>query len=150
MQYEYILQRKPKNNIASVRADNPELIARYAIDSNLIPPGEPKEKAYLIIVSKDLMTKGYIKISEGGFDSTTIDERFIMTSLLLSGHERAVLVHSHPNGKCNPSLSDIRSTEDLHKAMKAFGCSLLDHVIIGEDGYYSFTNEVVKKLDNHA
>ena len=34
--------------------------------------------------------------------------------------------------------------------MKAIGYSLLDHVIIGEDGYYSFTNETIKKLDNHT
>lgn len=147
MQYEYKLVRKARKDYESVMVNNASQVAKYAIKNKLTPQSEAREKAYLLIVGNDRMTKGYIKISEGGFDSTTIDKKYIMTALLLSGQKNAVLVHSHPNGKCLPSRSDIEETEKLTKYMKAFDCNLLDHVIIGQDGFYSFIEEKISQCD---
>ena len=54
-----------------------------------------------------------------------------------------ILVHTHPHGDPTPSSADIKSTEDLHKALAVFNIPLLDHIVIGKDRFYSFTDETV-------
>ncbi len=51
-----------------------------------------------------------------------------------------VCVHNHPSGDITPSSEDRQFTNDLSQASKVLGIRLLDHLIIGDDQYYSFTN----------
>ena len=49
-----------------------------------------------------------------------------------------ILFHNHPSGNTNPSEFDIELTEAFEKGGKLLGIKVLDHIIIGRDGYYSF------------
>jgi DNA repair protein RadC len=51
-----------------------------------------------------------------------------------------ILVHNHPSGDPTPSPDDIRLTERISRAGELLGIKLLDHVILGELGSYSFSN----------
>jgi DNA repair protein RadC len=50
-------------------------------------------------------------------------------------------VHNHPSGNIVPSAEDRKFTQELHAAAKLLDVKLLDHIIIGDDRYYSFANE---------
>ena len=52
-----------------------------------------------------------------------------------------VLTHNHPSGKLLASDSDIELTQKVKLAAKQLDIHLLDHVIITENGYYSFAEE---------
>lgn len=56
-------------------------------------------------------------------------------------HDRAastILVHNHPSGDPTPSPEDVELTERLAKAGRLLGIIVLDHLVVGRDGYYSF------------
>ncbi|MBQ2493643.1 MAG: hypothetical protein II520_00220 [Bacilli bacterium] len=53
-------------------------------------------------------------------------------------HSRFILVHNHPSGNPDPSEADIRLTWELYSMASSLGLMLVDHVIVGEEGYYSF------------
>jgi len=61
-----------------------------------------------------------------------------MKSAILLGAAAIVLSHNHPSGDPTPSPDDIRMTERMSKAADILGIRLLDHVIIGELGSFSF------------
>ena len=54
-----------------------------------------------------------------------------------------ILCHNHPSGSPMPGNADIKQTEALKKAAETFGISLLDHVIICDNCYYSFADEEI-------
>lgn len=49
-----------------------------------------------------------------------------------------VLVHNHPSGDPTPSIADLKFTNQVYKTGKIIGIPLLDHLIIGNNNYYSF------------
>ena len=80
-------------------------------------------------------------ISQGGIDSTVIDNRIIIRKALDRKATGIILVHNHPSGSALPSVEDIRQTQSLNKALKTCDLSLLDHVVIARDAFYSFADE---------
>lgn len=81
------------------------------------------------------------RISEGGLTAATMDVRRIIKRALEVNASALVLAHNHPSGGLKPSASDIESTANLKRATTAFSISLLDHIIMTQNGYYSFEAE---------
>ncbi|MDP2993249.1 MAG: JAB domain-containing protein [Deltaproteobacteria bacterium] len=52
-----------------------------------------------------------------------------------------MFVHNHPSGDVKPSSEDLSLTETLKKAAAAVGIAVHDHLIVGEDGCFSFREE---------
>jgi len=52
-----------------------------------------------------------------------------------------ILMHNHPSGQLCPSENDRALTKEVKEAAKFFDISLLDHLIVTSDGYYSFADE---------
>jgi len=61
-------------------------------------------------------------------------------SAILKNAAAIILSHGHPSGDPTPSREDIQMTERVSKAGEILGIKLLDHIIIGEQGNYSFSN----------
>ena len=80
-------------------------------------------------------------VSQGGLDSTVIDNRAIIRKALDKKASAIILVHNHPSGSALPSRADITQTQALNKALKICDLSLLDHVIVARNAYYSFADE---------
>jgi DNA repair protein RadC len=80
-------------------------------------------------------------ISEGGISGTVADLKVIFGNLLVSGCSAFIISHNHPSGKLTPSNADIEVTNRVKKAGDIFDLTLLDHVIVTEEGYYSFADE---------
>ena len=57
-----------------------------------------------------------------------------------------ILFHNHPSGTPAPSVADINETNKLRKACDIFDISLLDHIILTDESYYSFAEETQNKF----
>jgi DNA repair protein RadC len=92
-----------------------------------------------------LVQAGWVKafdvMSVGGISSTTVDLRLILKRALLEGAVSLIVLHNHPSGALRPSKSDEQLTQKLSQAARTMDIKLLDHVIIGEGGHFSFADE---------
>jgi DNA repair protein RadC len=77
---------------------------------------------------------------EGTVDSSAVYPREIVKDALRYDASSLIFVHNHPSGDPEPSASDKRITKDLVLAARIMQLSVLDHIIIGDDRYFSFAD----------
>jgi DNA repair protein RadC len=80
-------------------------------------------------------------ISEGGITGTVADPRIIVKKALEEDAVSIILCHNHPSGSLKPSKADEELTFKIKEAAKYFDIKVLDHLIVSDDGYYSFADE---------
>lgn len=80
-------------------------------------------------------------ISEGGISNTIADPRIILKKALEHDAVSIILSHNHPSGSIKPSKADEMITQKLKEASKFIDIKVLDHIIVSEEGYYSFADE---------
>ena len=80
-------------------------------------------------------------ISKGGITGTVADPRIILRKALEQEATAIVLCHNHPSGNLKPSRADEDLTLKIKEAAKYFDIKVMDHIIVSEDGYYSFADE---------
>ncbi len=80
-------------------------------------------------------------ISEGGITGTVADPRVILRRALEKDAVNIILCHNHPSGSLKPSKADEQLTTKIKEAAKFLDITVLDHVIVSEDGHFSFADE---------
>ena len=80
-------------------------------------------------------------ISEGGITGTVADPRIILKRALEHDAISMVLCHNHPSGSLKPSRQDEELTERIKIAAKFFDIRIMDHLIVSDEGFYSFADE---------
>ena len=85
--------------------------------------------------------KNFKIISEGGITGTVADPRIILKLALEEGATSLVLSHNHPSGNLNPSRADQELTQKIKQAASYFDIKILDHIIVSDEGHYSFADE---------
>ncbi len=80
-------------------------------------------------------------ISEGGITGTVADPRIILRKALEEDAVNIILCHNHPSGSLKPSRADEELTKKIKEAARLFDITVLDHIIVSEEGYYSFADE---------
>ncbi len=78
---------------------------------------------------------------EGTINSSSISPRQVMESAIKHNATSLIFVHNHPSGNPEPSLNDKEITRDLLYAASIMQIKVLDHIIIGENRYFSFAGE---------
>ena len=99
------------------------------------------EEFWVLLLNKANKQIGKYKISSGGISSTIVDSRIILKYAIENLASNVVLVHNHPSGSLNPSRDDIELTKKIIMGCKALDIIVLDHIIIGQNKYYSFSDE---------
>ena len=89
------------------------------------------DKALRILGDKDLFI--------GTVDEAAVHPREVVKEALLQNASSIVLVHNHPSGKTEPSREDYEITQKIKAACLTVSVRVLDHIIIGENQYYSFS-----------
>lgn len=77
-------------------------------------------------------------LSIGTVNSSLVSPREIFISALMHKSVYVFLIHNHPSGDPTPSEVDFRITDRLYRAGKLLGIELMDHIVLGQDGYISF------------
>jgi len=78
---------------------------------------------------------------EGTLDKSFISPREVMEQAIKYNAVSLIFVHNHPAGNPTPSLSDKELTKDLLYAASIMQIKVLDHIIIGNNTYFSFAGE---------
>ncbi len=80
-------------------------------------------------------------ISMGGISSTVADPRIILKQALLHNASRMIVGHNHPSGNLQPSNADITLTTKIRDSAALMDITLVDHLIIGQNHFFSFSDE---------
>ncbi len=78
-------------------------------------------------------------ISKGILDASLTHPREVFKFAIIENASGLFLVHNHPSGILKPSEDDLKITERLKSAGDLMGIRIIDHIIIAEEGYYSFS-----------
>jgi len=101
----------------------------------------PYEEFWIILLNKANKVLRKCNISEGGISGTVVDPKKIFKISLDHHASSIILGHNHPSGVITPSEADCKITKKIHDAGLMLDVTVLDHLIIGEDSYYSFADE---------
>ncbi len=85
-------------------------------------------------------------ISSGGLSDTGMDSRVVARLALEKKATGVILFHNHPSGSPDPGKADLKRTAELRAGLKSLDISLLDHIIIAGDSFFSFTDECICHL----
>lgn len=99
------------------------------------------ESFLLLLLNRANKVLKKIQISEGGVSGTVADPKKIFKIALENNASSIILAHNHPSGNVKPSHSDIHLTEKIKNGAEHLDISLLDHIIVGDESYYSFADE---------
>lgn len=100
-----------------------------------------KEYLKVLFLNQANQVLGYTLISEGGITETSVDVRVILQAALLTNSMALVLAHNHPSGNLRPSRQDMEITKQVKEAAKLIRITVIDHLILTDAGYYSFSDE---------
>lgn len=104
-----------------------------------------REEIYILGINPKGEAKKERKLAEGSFSRVNIDINDIALYISTYKVNRAIIVHNHPNGSCNPSTEDLQTTEKLKTLCSLAGCELVDSLIVGSDGLYSIDSLSIKR-----
>lgn len=99
------------------------------------------EEAWVLFLNHGSKLIRKQRISIGGLSATQVDVRVILKEALLCNAVAFCLIHNHPSGNINPSASDDRLTRMFFEAGNTLNIKLLDHIIVGNDKYFSYADE---------
>lgn len=80
-------------------------------------------------------------ISSGGISGTVADTRIILKKALEVRATSIILCHNHPSGSLKPSRADEEITKKIREAAKYHDIEVIDHIIVSEEGYFSFSDD---------
>ena len=100
-----------------------------------------KEYFKVLFLNQSNQVLGYTLISEGGITETCADIRVILQAALLTNSVAIILAHNHPSGNLKPSRQDMEITKQVKNAAQLMRITVLDHLILTDAGYYSFSDE---------
>lgn len=99
------------------------------------------EESHVLLLNQSLSFIASKLISRGGITGTVVDVRLVLKEALLAGSTQIVLCHNHPSGSLFPSRDDDNLTQKLKLAASNMDIHLIDHIIVTERGYYSYSEQ---------
>jgi DNA repair protein RadC len=99
-----------------------------------------REEFVVLCLDASLTVLGWVRLHTGGLDSSPVDPRLVFGVALQTASAAIVVAHNHPSGNVEPSQQDEVLTQRLAVGAKLLGVRLLDHLILGREGSYSFAS----------
>ena len=99
-----------------------------------------KQQEYFVCISlngaNEVIEKRAVTI--GLLDKSPVHPREVFAEVIADRAAGVIFAYNHPSGDLQPSVADLRLQEQLTEAGKILGISVLDHIIVGRKGYYSY------------
>ena len=99
------------------------------------------EEVWVLLLNSKLKMIKRIRVASGGIDRAIVDVRIILKETIMNNAVALALIHNHPSGNERPSSDDDMITKQLVDAAKFLNVKMIDHLIIGKDKYYSYSDE---------
>ena len=100
-----------------------------------------QEEVKILLLNRSNKVLGIYSLAKDGLTSCIVDVRIILSIALKTLATGIILVHNHPSGNLKPSKADLDITKKLKNSCDLLDISLLDHLIITKDNYFSFADE---------
>lgn len=101
----------------------------------------PHEEFWVMLLNRGNKIVKTELVGRGGVSGTVADVRLIIKTAVENLASTIIVAHNHPSGNLSPSESDIQLTRKIKEAAKLFDMQLVDHIIVGDAAYYSFTDD---------
>jgi len=135
-QAELKLSYKRANNSVKITNGNEAYAYFKSIwDKNLIAV---QEQFYVVFLNQAKEVICWRCLHTGTMNSAQIDKRILFGLAYGCLASSIIVAHNHPSGYINPSQADFSLTKELTSAAKILGFTFLDHIVIGNNQYYSF------------
>lgn len=80
------------------------------------------------------------QLTQGGISQSIVDVRILFKTALEHFSTGIIIAHNHPSGNLKPSKEDINITQKIKEAGNVLSIQLLDHIIITQNSYFSFSD----------
>jgi len=124
-----------KNIKDVINCTNPENIIYYF---NSLFKDKLQEEFYVLYLDNKKKYLDKKKLFVGSINASIVHPREIFKEAYLISASFLICIHNHPSGEPNPSREDIEFTDKIKRIGVMHGIYLIDHIIIGNDCYYSF------------
>jgi DNA repair protein RadC len=102
---------------------------------------EKREMFYVVLLNNKNKKIRDVKISEGSLTASLVHPREVYNPVIRESAAAVIFVHNHPSGDPAPSQEDIEITRRLKEVGDVMGVRVLDHVVVGYDRYFSFSDK---------
>lgn len=99
------------------------------------------EEFWIILLNRANQVIKKIAVSTGGLAATVVDPKRIFNIAVENNTSSIILCHNHPSGIVNPSEQDKKITSKITECGILLEIHVLDHIIVGENSYFSFKDE---------
>ena len=99
------------------------------------------EQFKVMLLNRANKVLGILDVSTGGVSGTVADPKLIFAAAIKAPACGIILAHNHPSGNLSASQLDIELTKRMRDGGKFLEVQLLDHIIVTEEGYFSFADE---------
>lgn len=99
------------------------------------------EEFWVVLLDGGCRAKGCERLFSGGMEGLLVDIRLLYRKALEMKARSVIIAHNHPSGNLRPSDADIQLTRKIREAGNTLDIVLLDHLIVGTNGFYSFADE---------
>jgi DNA modification methylase len=110
---------------------------------------ELQEQFIVLYLDRGNSIIGFYRHTTGAISGTIADVRIILAAALKSASTSIIIAHNHPSGNLQPSQADIDLTKKIKESANTMDITLLDHLIITKDGYYSFGDQGLVGLEEN-
>ncbi len=126
------------SNGSKIRVTSPSIAANYVLSEMSVL----EQEHFRIMTLNTKKEINFIReISKGTINMTIVHSREVFRAAISDNAHSIILLHNHPTGDPSPSKEDIKLTKNLLEASKIIGIDILDHIIIGDNKYFSFLEE---------
>lgn len=100
-----------------------------------------RERFLAVLLNGKNRVLGLHEVSVGTLTASLVHPREVFKAAVIANAAAIIVVHNHPSGDPTPSAEDIAITHRLREAGELLGIRILDHVILGDSRYVSFSDE---------
>jgi DNA repair protein RadC len=136
--YESTVTYNEVGSIDADRLDHPRLVAAYMKDAFIDNPLQ--EQVFVILLNRKNVPIARERVSLGSATSTIIEPSIVFRPAILANATAVIICHNHPSGDPAPSQADLKVTSKIAKCGEILNITIHDHLIIGDDSYYSFSD----------
>ncbi len=138
MLYELKVVREPTGYRVSVHLQSAEDVFRLLAER--FKRLDREEFIVILTDNKNKMLEFNV-VSTGSLTASIVHPREVFKPAILTSAAGIILTHNHPSGDPAPSPEDVEITKRLKEVGEMMGIRVLDHVIVGDNRYFSFSDK---------
>ena len=137
----------------SKELSSPDLAAWFARSLLFSEEGDELRcptKEIMLVICTDRIGKPLVveHVTMGTATGTLVGMKELFTSAILSNATELICVHNHPSGNPLPSMADQLMTKRIQEAAKILDIPMRDHIILGDEGFYSYQEKQVTRWED--